>query len=98
MQALLAGNVDVVAATRVNLVDDAPALTARRSWSTTPTTERLGWPAPTASGSSRPAELAQAFQAAVQSLIDDGTYTKILTKYGQEPIGVKKATIDQAID
>ncbi|HYY12788.1 MAG TPA: ABC transporter substrate-binding protein [Kineosporiaceae bacterium] len=39
-------------------------------------------------------ELATAIQKALQSLIDDGTYTKILAEYGVEGIGLKQATIN----
>ena len=39
-------------------------------------------------------ELALAVQAAVQALIDDGTYAKILAKWGQETGAVVSATIN----
>ncbi|GAB2759618.1 ABC transporter substrate-binding protein [Terrabacter sp. AAH1] len=42
-------------------------------------------------------ELAKAVQKALQSLMDDGTYTKILAKYGVEGIAVEKATINAAV-
>ncbi|MEU9832423.1 ABC transporter substrate-binding protein [Streptosporangium sp. NPDC048047] len=42
--------------------------------------------------------LAQAVQKALQSLIDDGTYGKILAGYGAESIAVKTATINAAVD
>ncbi|MEV4465202.1 transporter substrate-binding domain-containing protein [Micromonospora echinofusca] len=99
VQALIAGNVDVVAATKVNLVDIAPALTGKADLVEDPSAPN-GWLAsPNGFGFLRAQkELAQAYQAAVQSLIDDGTYTKILAQWKQEPIAVKQATIDQAID
>ncbi|MEO3887310.1 ABC transporter substrate-binding protein [Nonomuraea sp. B5E05] len=40
-------------------------------------------------------ELLKAVQAALQSLIDDGTYLKILTKYGVQDIAVQKAEVNQ---
>ncbi|MGN9766492.1 transporter substrate-binding domain-containing protein [Micromonospora sp. SD12] len=99
VQALIAGNVDVVAATKVNLVDIAPALTGKADLVEDPSAPN-GWLAsPNGFGFLKAQrELAQAYQAAVQSLIDDGTYTKILAQWKQEPIAVKQATIDQAID
>ncbi|MCL7458290.1 transporter substrate-binding domain-containing protein [Micromonospora echinofusca] len=99
VQALIAGNVDVVAATKVNLVDIAPALTGRAELVDDPSAPN-GWLAsPNGFGFLKAQkELAQAYRAAVQSLIDDGTYTKILAQWKQEPIAVKQATIDQAID
>lgn len=41
-------------------------------------------------------ELAQAIQAALQSLMDDGTYTKILAEFGVEGIGIDEASINGA--
>jgi polar amino acid transport system substrate-binding protein len=40
--------------------------------------------------------LAEAIQAALQSLIDDGTYETILAQYGVEGIGIEEATINGA--
>ncbi|MBE0704050.1 MAG: ABC transporter substrate-binding protein [Afipia sp.] len=40
-------------------------------------------------------ELAKAMQAAVQALIDEGTYGKILAKWGQEVGAVKEVTINE---
>ena len=39
-------------------------------------------------------DLAIAIQKALQSLIEDGTYTKILAQYGVEGIGIQQATIN----
>lgn len=39
-------------------------------------------------------DLATAIQKALQQLIDDGTYTKILAQYGVEGIGIQQATIN----
>ncbi|EWT02074.1 ABC transporter substrate-binding protein [Intrasporangium oryzae NRRL B-24470] len=41
-------------------------------------------------------ELATAIQLALQSLMDDGSYTKILATYGVEGIAIDKATINAA--
>ena len=43
-------------------------------------------------------ELRDAFQKALQSLIDDGTATKIFEKYGVASIAVKEATRNAAVD
>ncbi|MHC3000541.1 hypothetical protein OB08_15915 [Microbacterium sp. HJ5] len=42
------------------------------------------------------ADFAAAIQAALQSLIDDGTYAAILAEFGVEGIGIDEATIDGA--
>ncbi|MEH0845183.1 transporter substrate-binding domain-containing protein [Micromonospora sp. CPCC 205711] len=99
VQAMLAGNVEVVAATKVNLVDTASSL-AGKAELVDDRSAPNGWLAsPNGFGFLKAnKELAQAYQAAVQSLIDDGTYGKILAQWKQEPIAVKQATIDQAID
>lgn len=43
-------------------------------------------------------ELTRAIQQALQSLIDDGTLTKICDKYGVASIAVKEATKNAAVD
>ncbi|WP_438854512.1 ABC transporter substrate-binding protein [Agromyces sp. M3QZ16-3] len=43
-------------------------------------------------------ELAEAIRAALQSLIDDGTYEAILDQYGVTGIGIDEATINGAAD
>lgn len=43
-------------------------------------------------------ELTDAIQKALQSLIDDGTSSKIFAKYGVESIAVKEATRNAAVD
>lgn len=99
VQALLAGAVEAVAATRVNLVDTEAQLKDKVQLAADAQNPN-GWLAsPNGFGflKSR-GDLAQAFQAAVQSLIDDGTYAKILDQYGQKEIGLATATIDRAID
>ncbi|MCI4063923.1 transporter substrate-binding domain-containing protein [Micromonospora sp. R77] len=99
VQALIAGNVDVVAATKVNLVDTAASL-AGKAELVADASAPNGWLAsPNGFGFLKAnKELAEAYRAAVQSLIDDGTYAKILGQWKQTPIAVKQATIDQAID
>ncbi|MER7459910.1 transporter substrate-binding domain-containing protein [Micromonospora sp. NPDC126480] len=99
VQALIAGNVDVVAATKVNLVDTAATLSGKAELVDDPSAPN-GWLAsPNGFGFLKAnKELAEAYRAAVQSLIDDGTYTRILAQWKQEPIAIKQATIDQAID
>ncbi|WP_214321990.1 ABC transporter substrate-binding protein [Nonomuraea sediminis] len=42
--------------------------------------------------------LVTAIQKALQSLMDDGTYAKILAKYGAASIAIDKATVNAAID
>lgn len=99
VQALIAGNVDVVAATKVNLIDIEGTLTGKAELVDDPAAPN-GWLASPNGFGFRKAdkELAEAYRAAVQALIDDGTYGKILAHWKQEPIGIEKATIDQAID
>lgn len=99
VQALLAGNVDVVAATKVNLVDTAGTLTGKAELVDDPAAPN-GWLAsPNGFGflKSR-TDLAGAYRAALQSLIDDGTYRKILEHWKQQPIALQQITIDKAID
>jgi len=43
-------------------------------------------------------ELTAALQAALQELMDDGTYTKILTKYGLEALAVESAGVNQGVE
>ncbi|WP_149256734.1 ABC transporter substrate-binding protein [Actinomadura sp. K4S16] len=42
-------------------------------------------------------QLARAIQQALQALMDDGTYTKILELYGQKGIGIPKATMNAGV-
>lgn len=99
VQALIAGNVDAVAATKVNLVDTAASLSGKAELVEDASAPN-GWLAsPNGFGFLKAdKDLAEAYRAAVQSLIDDGTYDKILARWKQTPIAVKQATIDQAID
>ncbi|MFJ2029543.1 ABC transporter substrate-binding protein [Streptosporangium sp. NPDC087985] len=43
-------------------------------------------------------QLAEAMQKALQALIDDGSYAKILAKYDAESIGITTVTINAAVD
>jgi polar amino acid transport system substrate-binding protein len=97
--ALLAGNVDAVAATKTNLVDAAEQQPGKVTL-VADAAHPNGWLAsPNGFGFSKSrGDLAVAYQAAVQALIDDGTYGKILDRWKQKPIGIAKATIDQAVD
>ncbi|KRF34681.1 transporter substrate-binding domain-containing protein [Nocardioides sp. Soil805] len=99
VQALLAGKADAIAATRVNLLDDADKLAGKVEVIDDPEAPNGYQASPNGFGFLKAdAELAEAFRAALQSLMEDGTYDKILAKYGQEAIAIPKATIDAAID
>ena len=99
VQALLAGKADAIAATRVNLLDDAEKLVGKVEVVDDPAEPNGYQASPNGIGFDKAdTELAEAVQAALQSLIDDGTYDKILAKHGQEAIGIEKATIDAAVD
>lgn len=99
VQALLAGKADAIAATRVNLLEDAEKLTGKVEVVDDPEAPNGYQASPNGIGFVKDdAELAEAFRAALQSLMDDGTYEKVLAKYGQEAIGIDEATIDAAID
>jgi polar amino acid transport system substrate-binding protein len=43
-------------------------------------------------------DLATAYQKAIQSLVDDGTYAKILDSYQQKAIALPSITMDKAVD
>ena len=99
VQALLAGKADAIAATRVNLLDDAEKLVGKVEVVDDPAEPNGYQASPNGIGFDKSdAELAKAVQAALQSLMDDGTYDKILAKHGQEAIGIDEATIDAAVD
>ncbi|MDG6109570.1 transporter substrate-binding domain-containing protein [Dactylosporangium aurantiacum] len=99
VQAMLAGNVDAVAATKVNLVDTAASLAGKAELVEDPAAPN-GWLAsPNGFGFLKARkDLAEAYQAALQSLVDDGTYGKILAHWKQQPIALKQITVDKAID
>ncbi|GHJ43697.1 ABC transporter substrate-binding protein [Catellatospora sp. TT07R-123] len=99
VQALLAGAVQVVAATKVNLMDTQAQL-ADKVVVAGDSANPNGWLAsPNGFGflKSHP-DLAGAYQAALQSLVDDGTYGKILAHWQQQAIGLVTITVDKAID
>jgi polar amino acid transport system substrate-binding protein len=99
VQALLAGKADAIAATRVNLLEDADKLTGKVEVVEDPEAPNGYQASPNGIGFVKDdAELAEAFRAALQALIDDGTYDEVLGKYGQEAIGIDEATVDAAID
>ncbi|MBA2955485.1 transporter substrate-binding domain-containing protein [Nocardioides sp. MAH-18] len=99
VQALLANKVDAVVATQVNLVDEAKKLSGKAEVVEDPDNPNGYQASPNGIGFDKAdADLATAVQAALQSLMDDGTYAKILAKWEMEPIGLDKATIDAAID
>ncbi|MDI1460851.1 ABC transporter substrate-binding protein [Catellatospora sp. KI3] len=99
VQALLAGAIDAVAATKVNLMETQQQL-ADKVVVAGDSANPNGWLAsPNGFGflKAHP-DLAQAYQAALQSLVDDGTYGKILEHWQQQGIGLATITIDKAID
>ena len=99
VQALLAGKADAIAATRVNLLEDADKLSGKVEVIDDPEAPNGYQASPNGIGFIKDdAELAEAFRASLQSLMEDGTYEKVLAKYGQEAIGIDEATIDAAID
>ncbi|GAA1957351.1 ABC transporter substrate-binding protein [Nocardioides panacihumi] len=99
VQALMAKKAAAMVATKVNLVDAAAKLDGKVEVVDDPSAPNGYHASPNGIGFDKgDAALAEAFQAALQSLIDDGTYGKILAKWKQEPIGIDKATIDAAID
>jgi polar amino acid transport system substrate-binding protein len=99
VQALVAGKVVAIAATKVNLVDDAEALAGKAEVVDDPAAPNGYQASPNGIGfDKKDGALAKAFQASLQSLMDDGTYDKILAKYGQKSVGIDQATIDQAVD
>lgn len=99
VQALLAGRAEAIAATKVNLLEDADKLAGQVEVVEDPEAPNGYEASPNGFGFVKAdAELAEAFRAALQALIDDGTYDKILAKYGQEAIAIPTATVDAAID
>ncbi|MDT0329825.1 transporter substrate-binding domain-containing protein [Nocardiopsis lambiniae] len=97
--ALKAGMVDAVAATQVNLVEIAASLEGEAELVIDPENPNGYLASPNGFGFLKgEEELVESYRAAVQSLIDDGTYTEILAKWGQEPIALDEATVNQAID
>ncbi len=99
LNALLAGQSASFVATKVNLVDLASKTGGKVEVIDDPAAPNGYQASPNGIGVLKArADLATAIQAGLQSLMDDGTYTKIMAKWDQEPIAIDKATIDAAID
>jgi polar amino acid transport system substrate-binding protein len=99
VNAMLAGNADAVAATTVALPGIAGQLAGRVELVADPANPN-GWQAsPNGIGflKSR-GDLAAAYQKAMQSLVDDGTYARILESYQQQAIALPAITVDKAVD
>lgn len=97
--AIKAGKAEAFVATKVNLVDIASKVDGQAIVLEDKSAPNGYHATPNGIGflkSQR--ELATAFQAALKELMADGTYAKIMKKWGQEPISIKEATIDAAID
>jgi polar amino acid transport system substrate-binding protein len=99
LTALLAGKAAAIAATKVTIVDIATETPDKTEIVEDPENPNGYAASPNGIGFLKAdQELATAFQAGLQSLMDDGTYTKILAKYGQEPIAITTATINANVD
>ena len=99
LTALLAGKAAAIAATKVNMVDIAKENEGKVLLVEDPASPNGYAASPNGIGFLKSQqELAEAFQAGLQSLMDDGTYMKILAKYGQEPIAIETATINANVD
>lgn len=99
VNAMLAGNADAVAATTVALPGIVTQLAGRIELVPDPAHPN-GWQAsPNGIGFLKArGDLATAYQKAMQSLVDDGTYAKILDSYQQKAIALPAITMDQAVD
>jgi polar amino acid transport system substrate-binding protein len=99
LTALLAGKAAAIAATKVNMVDIAKENPDKVELVEDPEAPNGYAASPNGIGFLKSEqELATAFQSGLQSLMDDGTYLKILAKYGQEPIAITTATINANVD
>jgi polar amino acid transport system substrate-binding protein len=98
VNAVLAGEADLAAATNVTLADLTVLMEGRVEIIEDPEWPN-GWKAsPNGFGFLREdAELAEAYRAALQAMVDDGTYDRILAQYGQRLIGISTITVDQAV-
>lgn len=97
--AVKAGKAEAFVATKVNLVDIAGKVNGQAVVLDDAAAPNGYEASPNGVGFLRSeAQLAEAFKAGLQELMDNGTYGEILRKWGQEPIGIKEATIDAAID
>ncbi len=99
LTALLAGKATAFAATKVTLVDIEKENGDKVELVEDPENPNGYAASPNGIGFLKAEqELATAFQSGLQSLMDDGTYMKILAKYGQEPIAIETATINANVD
>lgn len=97
--AVKAGKAEAFVATKVNLVDIAGKVNGQAVVLDDAAAPNGYEASPNGVGFLRSeAQLAGAFKAGLQELMENGTYGEILRKWGQEPIGIKEATIDAAID
>jgi polar amino acid transport system substrate-binding protein len=99
VNAMLAGNADAMAATTVALPGIVNQLGGRVALVPDPANPN-GWQAsPNGIGFLKArADLAAAYQKALQSLVDDGAYAKILDRYQQKAIALPTITTDKAVD
>jgi polar amino acid transport system substrate-binding protein len=99
LTALLAGKAAAIAATKVTIVDIAKKNAEKVQIVEDPEFPNGYAASPNGIGFLKSEqELATAFQSGLQALMDDGTYLKILAKYGQEPIAIDTATINANVD
>jgi polar amino acid transport system substrate-binding protein len=99
LTALLAGKAAAIAATKVTLVDIEKETGDKVELINDPENPNGYAASPNGIGFLKAEqELATAFQSGLQSLMDDGTYMKILAKYAQEPIAIETATINANVD
>jgi polar amino acid transport system substrate-binding protein len=97
--AVKAGKAEAFVATKVNLLDIATKVNGQATVVEDPAAPNGYEASPNGIGFLRSeGQLAKAFQAGLQELMDNGSYDEILGKWGQKPIGIKEATIDAAID
>lgn len=97
--AVKAGKAQAFVATKVNLVDIAAKVDGQATVLEDKTAPNGYHATPNGVGFLKSqSKLAAAFQAGLKELMADGTYSKIMKKWGQEPISIKEATIDAAID
>jgi polar amino acid transport system substrate-binding protein len=97
--AVKAGKAEAFVATKVNLLDIAAKVNGQATVIEDPAAPNGYEASPNGVGFLKSeGQLAAAFQAGLQELMDNGSYDQILGKWGQEPIGIKEATIDAAID
>lgn len=97
--ALKAGKAEAFVATKVNLVDIASKVDGQATVLEDKSAPNGYHATPNGVGFLKSqSKLAAAFQSGLKELMADGTYAKIMKKWGQEPISIREATIDAAID